>query len=383
MKNELSFDTKVVQLMGHCPTTGSIIPPIYQSATFVLEEIGISKGYDYTRSSNPSRETLEFVLKDLEGGVAAASFSSGMSAIDAVMKLLNTGDHIICSKDVYGGVTRLMTDIISRQGIDASFVDTSNIVEIEEALRQNTKMVYVETPSNPLLKITDIEKVSQITKKNHIILCVDSTIGSPALINPLKLGADLVVHSVTKYISGHSLIIGGAVISKDQELADHIRFIQKSIGAVPSPFDCWLTLIGLKTLAIRMNKHSNNALLIAKFLEGHHKISKVNYPGLESHFNHEVALRQMKNFSGLMSFEIDGTLSDCKRFLNNLRIGVLAESLGSVETMFTHPATMTHKDVPPKQRQREGLTDSLIRLSVGIENSDDLLEDIRSALQAI
>ncbi len=380
----MKFDTKVVRAAQKPdPTTGAILPPIYQTATYVLPEVGQNLGFDYTRSSNPTRQTLEELLAELEGAKHGIAFASGMSAVDAVMKLFRPGDHIVSSDDVYGGVSRLFNQIISHYGVKFTFVDTSDPSAVEAAIRPETKMIWVETPTNPLLKVTDLEAIGKIANSRGILFGVDSTFATPALLRPMEFGADIVVHSTTKYLSGHNQIIGGMVLVKDDELAEKLKFVQKSIGAVPSPFDCWLTILGIKTLSLRMERHSQNALKVAEFLEGHPKVAKVSYPGLPSHPGHQVAKRQMKAFSGMISFELTGGIPAGVALLNNVKLCQLAESLGAVETMITHPATMTHADVPKEEREARGLTDGLVRLSVGIEDPEDIIGDLKSALEKV
>ncbi len=380
----MKFETKVVRgSYRPDPTTGAILPPIYQTATYVLPEVGKNLGYDYTRSSNPTRELLEELLAELEGGKYGVAFASGMSTVDAVMKLFKPGDHIVCSDDVYGGVSRLFNQILQNYGLEFTYVDSSNPSAIEEAIRPETKMIWVETPTNPLLKVTDIEAAASIAKQKGILLGVDSTFATPALLRPLEWGADIVVHSTTKYLSGHNQLIGGCAITNDQELFEKLKFFQKSIGAVPSPFDSWLTILGVKTLALRMKKHSENALKVAQFLESHPKVAKVSYPGLPSHPGHQVAKRQMSDFGGMISFELKGGIPAGIALLNGVKLCALAESLGAVETMITHPATMTHADVPKEEREARGLTDGLVRLSVGIEAAEDIIEDLERALEDV
>lgn len=377
----MKFDTKCVRAaISPDPTTGAIVPPLFQSATFVLEEVGKDKGFDYTRSSNPTRQTLESALAAVEGGQFAASFASGMSAVDAVLRTLDAGDHIVSSDDVYGGVSRLFNTILKRHGFEFTYVDTSYPERVAEAIRPNTKLIWMETPTNPLLKVSDIQAIADIAHARGIPLAVDSTFATPALLRPLEWGADIVMHSTTKYLSGHNQIIGGVVITNDAEFQAKMRYQQKSIGAIPSPFDCWLTLAGLKTLSLRMARHSANGMKVARFLEAHPQIDTVTYPGLESHPRHDVAKRQMSDFSGMITFKLVGGLEAGRTLMNSVKLCALAESLGAVETMITHPATMTHVDVPRDERIARGLTDSVVRLSVGIEDPEDIIEDLDQAL---
>ena len=380
----MKFDTKVVRAgITPDPTTGSIVPPIYQSATFVLEEVGKDKGFDYTRSSNPTRQTLEAQLAAIEGGKFAACFASGMATVDSCMKLLKSGDHVVCSDDVYGGVSRHYNKVLTRYNMSFTYVDTSNPANVEEAIRPETKMLWVETPTNPLLKVTDVAVMSKIAKKHDLIFGVDSTFATPVFLRPLEFGADLVVHSTTKYLSGHNQLIGGVVITNRQDIFDEMKFIQKTIGAVPSPFDCWLTMLGLKTLHLRMARHAANAQVVAEFLEAHPKVESVTFPGLPSHPQHDIAKSQMSGYSGMISFELVGGISAGKTVMNSVKLCALAESLGAVETMITHPATMTHVEVPVEERHARGLTDGLVRISVGIEDVEDIIADLEQALEKV
>ena len=377
----MRFDTKVVRgAISPDPTTGAIVPPIYQTATYVLEEVGRTKGYDYTRSSNPTRATLEGALASVEGAAHAAAFASGMSAVDAVLRTLGAGDHVVCSDDVYGGVSRLFNTILTRHGMSFTYVDTSYPSRVVEAIRPETKLVWIETPTNPLLKVSDVEALAEVAHKRGIPLAVDSTFATPALLRPLELGADIVMHSTTKYLSGHNQIIGGVVLTNDDEFQAKMRYQQKAIGAIPSPFDCWLVLSGLKTLHLRMARHSSNGLAVAQYLEAHPNVQRVIYPGLPSHPGHAVAAKQMKAFSGMITFELRGGIEAGRSLMNSVRLCALAESLGAVETMITHPATMTHVDVPAEVRHARGLTDSIVRLSVGIEDPADIIDDLAQAL---
>ena len=380
----MKVDTKVVRAgISPDPSTGAIVPPVYQSATYVLEEVGKDKGYDYTRASNPTREILENNLASLDGGKYGICFSSGMAAVDSVMKLLKAGDHVICSDDVYGGVSRMYNNLIVNYNISFSYVNSSDPQKVENAILDNTRLIWIETPTNPLLKVTDLDAVGKIAKKHGILYGVDSTFSTPALLRPLEYGADITMHSTTKYLSGHNQIIGGVLITNNDELNEKFKFIQKSVGAVPSPFDCWLTLLGIKTLAVRMQRHCENAQDIAQFLEGHPKVERVTYPGLSSHPQHHIAKEQMDAYSGMISMELKGGIAAGIALMNSLKLCSLAESLGAVETMITHPATMTHADVPKDERLARGLTDGLVRLSVGIEDEDDIIADLNQALNKI
>ncbi len=378
----MKFDTKVVRAgIEPDPTTGAIIPPLYQTATYVLEEVGRDKGFDYTRSTNPTRQVLESNLAALDSADHAVAFSSGMAAVDMCMKLLSAGDHVVCSDDVYGGVSRLFNKVLARYGLSFTYVDTSQPETVRQAIRAETKMLWVETPTNPLLKITDLEAMAAIAKEFDLVFGVDSTFATPVFLRPVEFGADIVMHSTTKYISGHNQLIGGAVATNRRDIFDELKFMQKTIGAVPGPFDCWLTLLGIKTLHLRMQRHAENAQKVAEYLEAHPKVARVIYPGLESHPMHAVAAAQMENgFSGMISFELEGGLSAGIKLMNSVRLCALAESLGSVETMITHPATMTHADVPEDERRARGLSDGLVRLSDGVEDAEDILEDLERAL---
>ena len=379
----MKFDTKVVRAgITPDPTTGSIVPPIYETATYVLDEVGKDKGFDYTRSSNPTRQVLENNLAAIEGGQYGVCFSSGMAAVDTCMKLLESGDHVVCSDDVYGGVSRHFNRVLTSYGLGFSYVDTSRPETVRQAVRPETRMLWVETPTNPLLKVTDLGAMAAIAKEHGLYLGVDSTFATPVFLRPLEFGADIVMHSMTKYLSGHNQIIGGILVTDRKDIFDRFKFIQKTIGAVPSPFDCWLTLSGVKTLHLRMARHAASAQAVAEYLEGHPKVARVVYPGLASHPQHAIAKAQMSGFSGMISFELTGGIPAGTAVMNNVKLASLAESLGSVETMITHPATMTHAEVPAEDRQARGLSDGLVRLSVGIEDVDDIIADLDQALAA-
>jgi cystathionine beta-lyase/cystathionine gamma-synthase len=381
----MKFDTACVRAgIEPDPSTGAIVPPIYQSATYVLPEVGRNLGFDYTRSSNPTRQVLEAQLAAVEGTRHATTFASGLSAVDAVMRLFKAGDHVVSSDDVYGGVSRLFNRVLRNFGLEFSYVDTSDPDAVAAAVKPNTVMVWIETPTNPLLKVTDVEAVGRIAHERGLLYAVDSTFATPYHLRPAELGADIVMHSTTKYLSGHNLLIGGVLLTNDDELHARFRFLQKAVGAVPSPFDCWLTMEGVKTLSLRMARHSASALRVARYLEAHPKVARVTYPGLESHPMHETAARQMRNgYSGMISFEMVGGIPAGTKLMNAVRLCALAESLGSVETMITHPATMTHAEVPREEREARGLTDGLVRLSVGIEDVDDILADLEQALETV
>jgi cystathionine beta-lyase/cystathionine gamma-synthase len=361
------------------PSTGSIVAPIYQTSTYVLEEMGKDKGYDYARTNHPNRKALERTITKLEGGKAAYVFSSGMAGIDSVFRLLRPGDHAILSQAVYGGVFRLTTKLLVDFGLEFSYVDTSCLDKVNAALKKNTRMIYVETPTNPTMIVTDIAAVSKLSRERNLTLVVDNTFLSPYLQQPIALGADIVVHSMTKYLNGHSDCTGGAVVLTKQEDADKIYFIQRSAGAGLAPMDCFLVSRGVKTLAVRMDRHNSNGMAVARFLEGHSKVKRVIYPGLNSHPQHEIAKRQQRGFGAMISFEL-GSLDAARKLLNHVRICSLAESLGGVETLISHPALMTHASVPVELQQQIGITQGLVRLSVGIEDVEDLIGDLDQAL---
>jgi len=378
----MKFDTKVIHAaIKPDPVTGSILPPLHQTATYVLEKVGKDKGFDYTRSANPTRQMMEDHLAAIDNGKYGIAFASGMAAVDSCLKLLKAGDHVICSDDVYGGVSRYFNQILVNYDLHFTYVDSSDSANVKNAIRKETKMIWAETPTNPMLKVTDLEAVGKIAKEHDLIFGVDSTFATPVFLRPLDFGADLVMHSTTKYLSGHNQLIGGMVITNREDLFDKLKFVQKTIGAVPSPFDCWLTLLGVKTLDLRMKKHAENAQSVAEYLESHPKVASVTYPGLVSHPMHQVAKEQMSGFSGMISFELTGGILAGKTLMNSVELAQLAESLGSVETMITHPATMTHAEVPKEERMGRGLTDGLVRLSVGIENVEDIIHDLEMALE--
>ena len=380
----MKFATKAVRAgISPDPTTGAIVPPIYQTSTYVLEEVGKNKGYDYTRASNPTRAVLENNLAALDSGKYGVSYASGLAAVDAVLRTLSSGDHVVSSDDVYGGVSRLFNRILSRFNLTFTYVDSSNADNVKNAIKPNTKLIWVETPTNPLLKVTDMEAIVAIGKAHNLPVAVDPTFATPALLRPLEFGVDLVVQSTTKYLSGHNQIIGGAVITNDPEYYEQLKFFQKSVGAVSSPFDCWLTLLGVKTLSVRMERHSESGMTVAKFLEEHPKVDRVSYPGLPSHPQHEVAKRQMSAYSGMITFELEGGLESGLTLMNSVELCSLAESLGAVETMITHPATMTHAEVPKEERDARGLTDGLVRISVGLEDVSDIIADLEQALEKV
>ena len=361
------------------PSTGAIITPIFQTSTYVQEELGKHKGFEYARTQNPTRLALEQNLAAIEGGVAAYAFASGMAAIDAITTLLKAGDHVIVTDNTYGGTFRLFDKVLTKYGLTFSYVDTSQPELIEAAMRPETKMLFVETPTNPVLRLTDLARVAEIARARNVRFVVDNTFASPVLQRPIEFGADLVMHSTTKYLNGHSDSVGGVVVAARQEDADWLKFIQNAAGAILSPFDSWLVLRGTKTLAVRMKQHNINGQAVAEFLETHPKVKRVIYPGLPSHPQHDLAKRQMSGFGGMLSFEL-ATFEDARSVCNRVRLMSLAESLGGVETLMTHPASMTHASVPPERRAAIGLSDALVRISVGIEDPQDLIDDLRQAL---
>lgn len=364
------------------PSTGAIMTPIYQTSTYVQEAPAVHKGYEYARSQNPTRKALEDAYAIIENGKYALAFSSGVAATDAVIKLLQPGDEVICANDMYGGTYRLFSKVFEKFGIKFNYVNTTNIDNVKNAVTDQTKLIWVETPTNPLMNISDIAAISVIAKPKNIFLAVDNTFASPALQNPLDLGADIVMHSATKYLGGHSDVIQGCLMMNDKELREKLYFIQKSCGAVPGPMDCFLVLRGIKTLGVRMKAHCENGRIIANWLRNHTKISKVYWPGFEDHPGHAVAKKQMKDFGGMLSFELkNDSVDEAKRALSSTHLFSLAESLGGVESMINHPASMTHASIPREERIKNGLSDSLIRLSVGIEDADDLIKDLDNAIR--
>jgi cystathionine beta-lyase/cystathionine gamma-synthase len=363
------------------PGTGAIMTPIYQTSTYVQSAPGQHKGYEYARSQNPTRKALEDALAVIENGKHGLAFSSGVAATDAVIKLLSPGDEVIASNDMYGGTYRLFTKVFEKFGIKFHYVDMRDVQHIEPLININTKLIWSETPTNPLINITDIAAVAAIAKKANALLCVDNTFASPYLQNPLELGADLVMHSSTKYLGGHSDVIQGALIMNDGDLREKLYFIQKSCGAVPGPMDCFLVLRGIKTLHLRMKQHCENGEKVAHFLRNHPAIAKVYWCGFDDHPGYAIAKKQMRGFGGMMSFTLkDDSIENANRVLSSTRLFALAESLGGVESLINHPATMTHASIPKEERIKNGLTDSLIRLSVGIEDAEDLIEDLNKAI---
>ena len=364
------------------PSTGAIMTPIYQTSTYVQEAPGKNKGYEYARSQNPTRHALEEALAVIENGKHGLAFSSGVAATDAVLKLLVPGDEVVAGNDMYGGTYRLFTKIYEKAGIKFSFVDMTDTTNISKAITPKTKLIWVETPTNPLLNVTDIAAVVAIGKAAKALVCVDNTFASPYLQNPLDLGADIVLHSATKYLGGHSDVIQGALVMNDDSLREQLYFIQKSCGAVPGPMDCFLVLRGIKTLHVRMQRHCENGIKIAQFLRNHPKVEKVYWCGFEDHPGYAIASKQMRGFGGMMSFTLkDDSVETATKVLSSTKLFSLAESLGGVESLINHPASMTHASIPREERVKNGLSDSLIRLSVGIEDAEDLIEDLRKAIE--
>lgn len=381
----MKFGTKVIHAgIEPDPSTGAIMTPIFQTSTYVQDAQGKHKGYEYARTQNPTRHALEKNLAALENGTDAICFGSGLAAMDAVLKLLQPGDEIVSTNDLYGGSYRLMTKIYGKFGIKSHFIGMDSTKELEKAINENTKLIWIETPTNPMLNIVDIRRICKVAQDKGVMTCVDNTFASPYLQTPLDMGADIVLHSATKYLGGHSDVVHGAVIVKSPELAEQLRFIQNAAGAIPGPQDCFLILRGIKTLHLRVQRSCDNARKIARFLQSHPKVDNVYYPGLKNHPNHKIAKKQMKDFGGMVSFDIvGGNLKDANKVMKGTHLFALAESLGGVESLIGHPASMTHASIPRKERLKVGLTDSLIRLSVGIEDVEDLIQDLEEALRNI
>jgi cystathionine beta-lyase/cystathionine gamma-synthase len=382
-KNSFGFATLAIhEGQEPDPSTGAVVVPIFATSTYVQQGLGENKGYEYARVSNPTRTRLERNLAALEGGKHARVFASGMAAITAICTMLKSGDHVICSHNVYGGVPRLFNQILVNYGLQFTYVDTSETRAVERAIRKNTKLAYVETPTNPLMTVSDIAAIAEVCHRKRVELAVDNTFASPCLQHPIALGADMVVHSTTKFLNGHSDGLGGAVICTRDDQAQQLGFVQKSTGAILSPFECWLVLRGVKSLAVRMRQHNENGMAVAEFLRGHRKVKKVFYPGLPEHPQHELAKRQMEGFGSMITFET-GSLGNAKRMLAKVRVCSLGESLGGVETLISHPATMTHAALGEKGRKAIGITDGLVRISVGIEDVEDIVADLDNALNAM
>jgi len=382
-RNQLAFATRCIHAgQTPDPTTGAVMMPIYATSTFAQESPGVHKGFEYARSQNPTRMAFERCIADLEGGSAAFAFSSGLAASATVLDMLEHGSHIVASDDLYGGTRRLFEKVRRQSaGLDITYVDLGNADAVKAALRPNTRLVWVETPTNPLLKLADLEAIAQVSREHGTLLVADNTFASPWVQRPLEFGFDIVVHSTTKYLNGHSDMVGGVVVvGQNQEVREKIAFLQNAVGSISGPFDSFLALRGLKTLSLRMERHCTSALRIAEFLEAHPQVDGVIYPGLTSHRQHELAKRQMRGFGGIITARIKGGLEGATRFLERCQLFTLAESLGGVESLIEHPAIMTHASVPPQVRAELGIDDGLVRLSVGIEDADDLIQDLRSAL---
>lgn len=379
----MKFNTKVIHGgQSHEPSTGAVMPPIFQTSTYAQSSPGKHKGYEYSRTANPTRTALENSLASIENGQFGLAFGSGLAAMDAVIKLLNPGDEVVSTNDLYGGSYRLFTKIFEKYGIKFHFVGMQDLKAIEEKINSNTKLIWVETPTNPMMNIIDVVAVSEIAKKHKVLLAVDNTFATPYLQRPLDLGVDIVMHSATKYLGGHSDVVMGALVVKDKDLADKLYFIQNASGAVCGPMDSFLVLRGIKTLALRMQRHCENGKAVAEYLKTNPNVDKVYWPGFESHPNHEVAKKQMKDFGGMISFTIKGNDFDKTiQTLEKLKVFTLAESLGGVESLVGHPASMTHASIPKEEREKTGVVDSLIRLSVGIEDAEDLIADLKQALE--
>lgn len=384
MNKNYKFGTKAIHAGAEPdPTTGAIMTPIYQTSTYVQESPGKNKGYGYARGKNPTREALQKNIAALENGKHCVCFSSGMGATDAVMKLLRPGDEVITGNDLYGGSYRMFTKIFANYGIKFHFIDMANALNIADHINDHTKLIWLETPTNPTMQIIDITACADIAKRHNLILAVDNTFASPYLQNPLDLGADIVMHSVTKYLGGHSDVVMGALVMNSDSLHEQLYFILNSCGANPGPMDCFLVLRGIKTLHLRMERHCHNGKLIAAYLKSHSKIEKVYWPGFPEHPNHDVAKKQMRDFGGMISIVLkNATLEDTFRIASSFKVFSLAESLGGVESLINHPATMTHASIPKAEREKAGVTDNLLRLSVGVEDAEDLLEDLKQALGA-
>ena len=387
---QMKPETKLIHAIPVDELTGAISVPIYQTSTFVQEAPGVNRGFDYSRSNNPTRQVLEEIIASLEEGNAGFAFSSGLAAVDAVIKLLKSGDEILAVDDIYGGTFRSFTHLYGKFGVKVKYVDTSNLVDVIDNITEKTRFIWLETPTNPTLKISDIEAIAQIAHQNNALLVVDNTFASPALQKPLTLGADIVIHSATKYLGGHSDLIAGLVVAKDEEIAEQIKFIQNATGSILGPFDSWLTIRGIETLPLRIEKQSNNALEVAQYLITREDVELVYYPGLTSHKNHQIAKRQnclpdgQALFGGVVSFVLkDDTVEAAELFVKNTRLFKLAESLGGVKSLICHPVSMTHKSTPKDIKQKVGVRDSLIRLSLGLEHSSDLIDDLERAFQLV
>ncbi|TVQ49870.1 MAG: cystathionine gamma-synthase [Saprospirales bacterium] len=381
----MKFETKVIHAgIEPDPQTGAVMTPIYQTSTYKQDAPNVHKGYEYARTQNPTRDALENNLAALENGYGGICFGSGLAAMDAIIKTLKSGDEVLSTNDLYGGSYRLLRAIYQKMGIQSNFVDMRNPENVRDNINENTKLIWVETPTNPMLQVVDIEEICKIGKEAGVKVVVDNTFATPYLQQPLNLGADMVLHSATKYLGGHSDVIHGAIVCKGKEDYESLKFMQNASGAVPGPLDCFLILRGIKTLHLRVQRACENAEKVAKFLKNHPKVEKVYYPGFSDHPGHEIAKKQMKHFGGMVSFDLGGDHNrDCNKVLEKTHFFILAESLGGVESLIGHPASMTHGSIPKEERLKSGLTDSLIRLSVGVENSDDLIADLSNALDAL
>lgn len=378
----MKFSTKAIHVgQTPDPSTGAVVPPLYQTSTFAQTGIGENKGYEYARSGNPTRDALETSLAALEGGQYGLAFSSGLGAEQTVLNLLRVGDHLLACDDLYGGTYRLFEHILGRHGVQSSYVQTNTPADYEQAIRPNTRMIWLEALTNPLLRLADIRAIAEIAHRHSLLLVVDNTFASPYFLQPLDLGADIVVHSTTKYINGHSDVIGGAVVTNRADIYQDLKFYQNATGAVPGPFDVWLTLRGIRTLPLRMRQHAENAHSVAQFLSEHPRVERVYYPGLASHPDYELAQRQLSGFSGIVSFQLKGELIDVDKFVRRLQIITFGESLGAIESLLCHPASMTHSSIPRDMREARGINDTLLRLSVGLEDIEDIIKDIDQALQ--
>jgi len=378
------FETKAIhEGQEPDPLTGSVIVPVYQTSTYEQEAIGRHRGYEYSRTGNPTRTALEKALASLEGGKYGLAFASGQAATTAVVNLMRSGDHVVVGDDLYGGTWRLFERIFKNWGLQTTYVDVDDPDSFEDAVRENTKLIWIETPTNPLLKVIDIARLAEVASRNKLLLAVDNTFASPYFQRPLELGADIVVHSTTKYLAGHSDIVGGAVVTSRKHVYEVLKYYQNAAGGIPGPWDSWLVLRGIKTLAVRMREHESNAIYLARFLQRHPAVESVYYPGLESSPYHEIAREQMSGFGGMISAEIIGVLAEVEEFVAGLELFTLAESLGGVESLVCYPAKMTHGTLGAAERERRGIKENLVRLSVGIEDKEDLLEDLASALETI
>lgn len=378
----MSTATELIHSIPVDAQTGAISVPIYQTSTFVQEAPGVNKGYDYARTGNPTRATLEQLVAGLEKGSTGIAFGSGLAAIDAIVKLLQSGDEILAVDDIYGGAFRLFTNVYEKFGIKVNYVDTTDVENVFNAITPNTKLIWLETPTNPTLKISDIAAIAKLAKANRCLLCVDNTFASPVLQQPLALGADIVIHSATKYLGGHSDLIAGLVVTKEKELGDKIKYIQNACGAILAPFDSWLVIRGIETLHLRVKQHCASAQAVAEFLAQHPAVEKVFYPGLASHPNHAIAKNQAKGFGGIVSFQLkEDTEEAALAFVTSTQLFKLAESLGGIKSLVSHPANMTHKSIPAEKRRAAGVSDSLVRLSIGLEDAEDLVDDLAQALE--